>query len=64
MRFRHYPSCHPPCHRPGPGYPAQRMYRDAVEEGRPAEDPGFDTLCRAVSLHDPGLRARHTVRGG
>ena len=34
-----------PCYWPDLSYPAQRMYRDAVEQGRLAEDLGFQTLC-------------------
>jgi alkanesulfonate monooxygenase SsuD/methylene tetrahydromethanopterin reductase-like flavin-dependent oxidoreductase (luciferase family) len=34
-----------PCYWPDFDYPAQRMYRDAVEEGCLAEDLGFQTLC-------------------
>jgi len=34
-----------PCYWPDLGYPAQRMYRDAVEQGQLAEDLGFKTLC-------------------
>lgn len=41
MRFSFYL----PCYWPDMSYPAQHMYRDAVEEGRLAEDLGFDALC-------------------
>jgi alkanesulfonate monooxygenase SsuD/methylene tetrahydromethanopterin reductase-like flavin-dependent oxidoreductase (luciferase family) len=41
MRFSFYL----PCYWPDLGYPAQRMYQDAVDEAQLAEDLGFDTLC-------------------
>lgn len=41
MRFSFYL----PCYWPDLHYPAQRMYADAVEQGRLAEDLGFDSLC-------------------
>ncbi len=41
MRFSFYL----PCYWPDLSYPAWRMYRDAVEQSRLAENLGFDTLC-------------------
>ena len=34
-----------PCYWPDLGYPAQRLYQDAVEQAVLAEDLGFATLC-------------------
>ena len=41
MRFGFYL----PCYWPDLAYPAQRLYRDAVEQSRLAEMLGFDSLC-------------------
>ena len=41
MRFSFYL----PCYWPDFSYPAHRMYADAVEEGKLAEDLGFSSLC-------------------